>query len=1287
MTPVLDHPVAGPLAKLAAAYVAIFEVIFQIIFGRIDIPYVEVGLIERGFADIAIPREVFLLGAVVGSLYALIGIGLILVHRANRIINFAQAQLGAVPAVAGLLLVAFKGWSYWAVLPIVLGGAVLLGAGIQKSVIARFSQAPRLILTVVTIGVGFLLLFAEFVLKDVISGNVLATAGAEFPTPWGGASMRLGTAIVTGDHVVTVLVVAACVLGLKAFFRFTDIGIAVRASAENSDRAALCGIPVARISTVVWVIAAVLSSIGVFLRAPVLGLPLTGFTGPSVLLFGLAAAVIARMDSFGRCLVAGVAIGAIERGATFSTGTASLANATMLVVILLALAAQRGALSRAADTGVSTWQAVKELRPIPLELRDVAIVRRASLATKVIAIGLLVGAPAMVGEFRTGTLTQMVTLAMVGVSLVILTGWSGQISLGQWAIAGIGGAVGGGLAANHNLDFFVVLFVAGLAGALAALAVGLPALRVQGMFLAVTTLAFASTVQNFVLRRTYFPWLLPDESRFVELPALYGAFDLGSDSQIGFIRLHAPAKLYLVSLVFLALVMAMAKGLRSTRSGRLFVGARDNTRLLQAFGVGLARTRLAAFSISGFIAGLAGMLFVYQQSSVDADSFRPEDSILVFSMTVIGGISSLSGAVLGAVFIKGVPLLPVLRDIENIELLASGLGLLAILVVLPGGLAEGMHRIRDRFLRMVAEREGIHVPSLVADSLVRDDIDSDLEAAEMDAHHERVSVEHRDAALLAVRDLEVAYDRVQVLFGVDVDVEAGECVALLGTNGAGKSTVLKAACGLQPPMGGSVVFDGVDLTGADPGTIARAGIVLVPGGRAVFPTLTVDEHLRLAAWLYRDDPDWVASATASVFEMFPRLVERHDQMAGNLSGGEQQMLALGMAFIAKPRLLIIDELSLGLAPTIVTQLLEIVREIQAQGTSVLLVEQSINVALTVADRAYFLEKGEVRFSGPTADLLERTDLARSVFLLTAGTDSAGRTAKRGRAKATDADVGALHAAIRRHAKRARKEPVLIVDGLSVAFGGIRAVDDCSFTLARAEVLGIIGANGAGKTTVFDLISGFLTAQSGRITLDSDDIGHLPPDARAWLGLGRSFQDARLIGSLTVAENLALSLERHLEERDHIAAALRLPGIVDLERDVAWTVEDLVELMHLGAYRDKFVRELSTGSRRIVDLAMNLAHEPKVLLLDEPSSGIAQREAEAMAPLFRRIQTETSCSLLIIEHDMPLITAVSDRMLCLELGHPLVEGTPAKVLDDPRVQASYLGGDPVAISRSATGVRT
>jgi branched-chain amino acid transport system ATP-binding protein len=231
------------------------------------------------------------------------------------------------------------------------------------------------------------------------------------------------------------------------------------------------------------------------------------------------------------------------------------------------------------------------------------------------------------------------------------------------------------------------------------------------------------------------------------------------------------------------------------------------------------------------------------------------------------------------------------------------------------------------------------------------------------------------------------------------------------------------------------------------------------------------------------------------------------------------------------------------------------------------------------------------------------------------------------------------------------------------------VTDVSFTLHENEILGLIGPNGAGKTTIFDMISGHLAQDGGTIRLEGLDVSTWGADRRATIGLGRSFQDARIFPSLTVAENIALGLERHIDVRDHVSALLATPAMRESEEDVAFTVDDLVELLGLGAFRDKFVSELSTGSRRIVDLAMSIAHDPKVLLLDEPSSGIAQRETEALGPLLVDIRRATGCAMLIIEHDMPLITGLSDQIVALELGRVVLQGTPDEVLADPQSSAA------------------
>ena len=297
--------------------------------------------------------------------------------------------------------------------------------------------------------------------------------------------------------------------------------------------------------------------------------------------------------------------------------------------------------------------------------------------------------------------------------------------------------------------------------------------------------------------------------------------------------------------------------------------------------------------------------------------------------------------------------------------------------------------------------------------------------------------------------------------------------------------------------------------------------------------------------------------------------------------------------------------------------------------------------------------------------MRRPDILRSVYLK--GSAAAGGSFVTGSRQRQAGEDG--------------RETALAVRDVHKSFGGIKAIDGTSFTLREGEILGLIGPNGAGKTTLFDIICGFVEPDRGEILLYGDDITDLGPDQRAKLGVLRSFQDARLFPALTVAENIAVALERHVEVRSTTMAALHLPNVSRSETKLNRRAERLIRLLRLGDNRDKFVRELSTGTRRIVDLACMMAADPRVLLLDEPSSGIAQKEAEELGPLLERIKYETGCSMLLIEHDMPLIMSVADELIALDLGTVVTRGKAVEVVEHPQVVASYLGTTEEVIQRS------
>jgi ABC-type branched-subunit amino acid transport system ATPase component/predicted MFS family arabinose efflux permease len=337
---------------------------------------------------------------------------------------------------------------------------------------------------------------------------------------------------------------------------------------------------------------------------------------------------------------------------------------------------------------------------------------------------------------------------------------------------------------------------------------------------------------------------------------------------------------------------------------------------------------------------------------------------------------------------------PVLQAVCPYRIRSLGVAMGVMYVVLIGGFAGGV--VADFFTNAIGVRSTVillTIPTTLVGGLllingarfIRHDLSLVVEELleEQDEMRKR-KAEGVRTPVLQVVNIDFSYGQVQVLFDVNFEIHKGECVALLGTNGAGKSTILRVISGLEIPERGVIRLDGRNITYTSPEQRVKHGIMQLPGGKGVFPSLTVEQNLEISARLHSSDNASVKADVARIYEIFPELVERSGQAARSLSGGQQQMLALGRVLVHKPEILLIDELSLGLAPVVVQRMLELVDRLRAAGQTMVIVEQSLNVALAISDRAIFLEKGEVKFEGNARELAERDDLARAVFFGTEG---------------------------------------------------------------------------------------------------------------------------------------------------------------------------------------------------------------------------------------------------------------------------------------------------------------
>jgi branched-chain amino acid transport system permease protein len=660
-----------------------------------------------------VPAGVAVQGLILGLLGAMIAVGMALIYRANRILNFAQGELGTAPTVLVVCLVVYAGWNYFLALSVGIVGAVLLGALVELAVIRRFFRSPRLILTVATLGLAQLLsLGAIFI--PLIWGKRPATNQIHFPVNF---YFTIEPIRFSSDYVVALVVAPLALVGVALLLRFTSIGVAIRASAESADRASLLGVPVKRLQTVVWALAGLLSFLGVFLQAGIQGLPVITTLNLSVLLASLAALTLGNLTDLPAVAVSAVALGLLQEGITWKYKTnPEMVEPILALVIVVCLLVRKVGATRADQDRSSSWNVSDEVRPVPHELRSLPEVRAVRWGGAALVGIVALALPWWLGVGDQLKATAAVVFVIITMSVVVLTGWAGQVSLGQMSFAAFGAAVGAYATQHWNLDLSLTLLLAGVVGAAVALVVGLPALRLRGFFLAVTTLAFAMATSAYLLNVEHFSWV-PDPNTVVDRPHLFGGINL--DSQRTY---------YYVCLAVLGLAVLAVRGIRRSRTGRVLLALRENERGAQAFGINVLRAKLTAFAISGFLAAVGGCLLVHLLGGFSPDTYAPDQSFVVFIAAVVGGLGSLLGAALGSLYLKGAQWwLPGAQW----QTLASSAGVLLVLMIIPGGVGDLVYKGRDAALRWVADRRGIIVPSLVADSRRPDEVSGPEAASEL----------------------------------------------------------------------------------------------------------------------------------------------------------------------------------------------------------------------------------------------------------------------------------------------------------------------------------------------------------------------------------------------------------------------------------------------------------------------------------------------------------------------------------------------------------------------------
>ena len=943
------------------------------------------------------------IGLLNGLTIGLLAVGLVLVYKANRFLNLAHAQLGALPAV--LLAKAVLEWSvpFFVAFPlaIALGAATaLIAERLLIEPVRERSRSP-LRLLLLTVGLSQLLLSLTYVSWFTPD----PTLQRPYPQPFN-VQIDVGGVVLQGMDLLVGVLVPVVVVALAAFLKFSMTGKQIRAAASNPDAARTCGVSVRHVSAVTWAAAGGLAALSAVLSAPGQASYQAASLGPGLLLVTLGAAALGAFVSLPAALVGGLAIGLVGQVVTAVRSSAGDGQLAVFLLILAFIVARAKPISKVfAHSGGSAFE--RAVTRIPAEVQGLRVVRhqRKLLAGAALAVALIVPwMPGLSSEAQRFHLVLVLVFCLIGVSLTMLVGWAGQVSLGHGLVVGVGAFVTARLA-PEGFSVPLLVLIAALAGAAILVMTGLPALRVPGFTLSVATLGLAVVGPAWLMRQEWFGTDHPNQVDF-SLPLLPRGLGAVTD-QLG---------IYYLAVVVLVLGLAAATALRQSVPGRLVLAVRDNETAVASYGVAPASVKLAMLAVSGAFAGAAGVLWAMAHGMASVAQFGPELSVAVLAIPVLGGLGSLSGAVAAAVLLY-VPayfvaphLVGLLGDFSRsvgFVLFLGGLAQVMTVKSLPAGLAGVAQDAWQRWLNRKAARTALVEPDTGHPT------DRGLSGA---GGHETVTplpppalwARQVDRLIgtptvglagvpLAVDDIALSFGGVKALDGATLQVHPGEIVGLIGPNGAGKTTLMNVVSGVLGPDSGSVKLSGHEVVDLPPDLRSAFGLARSFQHAALFGGLTVTETIQVAlsrGWMMRFVPallgaPWSRYANAMTEAEAEAILDRfgltpwRDTLCSELSTGTRRICDLAAQVATRPKLLLLDEPTGGVAQREAEAFGPVVRRIRDElDCSILVVEHDMPLLMGLCDRVYAMESGRVIAEG-TPEQVRNNPLVIATYL---GTD-------------------------------------------------------------------------------------------------------------------------------------------------------------------------------------------------------------------------------------------------------------------------------------------------------------